>query len=124
MATLTDYLNSINKKTLYIEQDEVEMDYPAFIINRGMSQFIDTVIYANEMNMFPECPKNLQYLFYYNSVPKKSRFSKWAKKSKIKDIDVIKEFYNYSDAKAEEALKILTDKQVEDIKDRLFKGGR
>lgn len=124
MATLSDILNSLNKKSTYLNVKEVELDYTPFIINRGMSYFIDTIMYANEMNQYSDCPKYAQYKFYYNGIQKKSRFSKWHKKSKMKNLDIIKEYYNYSDSKAEEALSLLTDEQIESIKDRLFKGGK
>ena len=46
------------------------------------------------------------------------------KASKQKDLEVVKEYYGYSNEKAKEALSILTDKQIEDIKISLSKGGR
>jgi len=124
MANLSDILNSINKKTTFISEEEINLDYTPFIINKGMSYFIDTIMFANEMNLHSETPKYAQYRFYYHALNKKSRFSKWHKKNELKDIDIIKEYYNYSDTKAEQALALLNDEQIEEIRNRLFKGGK
>jgi hypothetical protein len=42
----------------------------------------------------------------------------------LKNIEYVKEYYGYSNEKAKEALSILNDKQLEDIKISLSKGGR
>ena len=46
------------------------------------------------------------------------------KASKLKDLDVVKQYYGYSNKKASEALNILTKSQIDYIKERLYKGGR
>ena len=61
--------------------------------------------------------------FYINSVRKKKRFSPFIIASKLKDIDLIKEFYGFSNDKAKDALKILSKEQIKIIKEKLFKGG-
>ena len=51
MTELKDWLNSINqnKKNLYEEDPDIK--YPAYIVNRCMSGHLDTVLFANEMNL-------------------------------------------------------------------------
>ena len=63
--SLSDYLNSINqnKKNIIVDED-TEKAYPPFIVNKCLSGFLDTVLYANEMNMYPHLDKKLQYDFY------------------------------------------------------------
>ena len=122
-SALSNILASINKKSSSMSKDDVELDYVPYIINRGMSYFSDTVMFANEMNMHPETPKYLQYLFYFTGIRKKSRFSKWHKKTKVDDIDIIKEYYGYSDTKAMEALQLLSSDDIDVMRERLFKGG-
>ena len=124
MPALFDILNSINNKTPLLTQEEIDRDYPAFMVNRGLSFFMDTVLYAAEMNRHADTPPYAQYLFYYHGTYKKRRFSKWHKKAAMDNIDIVKEYYHYSDTKAEEALAILTDDQIEEIKTRLYKGGK
>ena len=56
-------------------------------------------------------------------IPRK-RFSPWGKKEKVKDLEIVKEFYGYSTEKAVQALRLLSPEQIEFIKDKLNKGGK
>ena len=126
MTELKDWLNSINqtKKHLIDEDPSLEKEYPPYIVNRCFSGHIDTLMFANEMNKYNFLPKKLQYDFFINIVRPRKRFSPWGKKEKVKDIELVKEFYGYSTEKAMQALRILTDNQLEIIKDKLNKGGK
>lgn len=121
-----DFLNAINstKQDLF-EDPQAEKDYNPYMVNNGLSYFYDTVLIANELNIYPEIPKRRQFAFLNNSVSKKKRFSKWNKKeASSDDIELVSEFYSCSNSKAIEYLKILNDDQVEEIKKLLEKGGR
>ena len=123
-----DIINSIshNKKNLLIgtENDEVaEKDYPAFLVNKGMSYFPDTILYANEVNRLSHLDNLLQYSYLLNSIRPVKRFAKWAKKSDSVDLDAIKEYYGYSNEKAYQALGLLSKDQLNSIKEQLEKGG-
>ena len=122
---LKDWLNSINfnKQDLIKEDPDREKKYPAFIINKCLSGFLDTIMFANEMNLFHQLPNKLQYDFYLNSLRKKKRFSPWLRKEKIKDLDLVKQYYGYSNEKAMQALTILNTKQLDYIRERLDVGG-
>lgn len=122
---LKDWLNSINlnKQDLTDEDPEAIKKYAPFIINKCMSGHIDTVMLANEMNLSHGLDKYLQYKFYLNIVRKRKRFSPWLKKDKIKDLELVKKYYNYSNSKAEQALKILTKDQLEYIRLKFDTGG-
>ena len=128
MYELKDYLNSVNhqKKTLMEEEGDVfwEKRYPAFIVNKCLSGLADAVLFANEMNCLHWLDNKLQYDFYLHGLPKKKRFAKWMKASKLKDLDLIKEHFGYSNEKAKVALEILTKEQVEDIRKIRSHGGR
>ena len=124
---LKDYLNSINftKEYLMDEQDpQWEKKYTSFIINKCMSGFVDTIMFANEMNLNHQLPSKLQYDFLLNTVRKRKRFSPWLKKEKIEDLDVVKSYYGYSNEKAQQALKILSKEQIAFIKQKLDVGGK
>jgi hypothetical protein len=124
---LKDYLNSINfsKEYLMDEQDpQWEKKYAPFIINKCMSSHIDTIIFANEMNINHQLPSKLQYDFFINIVRKRKRFSPWIKKEKIQDLDAVKSYYGYSNEKAQQSLKILTKEQIAFIKQKLDVGGK
>ena len=122
---LKDWLNSINqtKKNLIDEDPSLEKDYAPYIINRCFSGHIDCLMYANEMNMHNSLDKKLQYDFFINTLRIKKRYSPWIRKDKIKDLDVVKSYYGYSNEKAEQALKILNKDQINFIKQRLETGG-
>ena len=121
---LKDYLNSINLKTSDMTFDERAMKkYPAFVINKCMAQHIDTVMHANEMNSCPQLRNDMQYSFFIHSVRKSKRFSPWAKKSTNPDLDIVKQYYNYSTEKAEQALKLLSKEEIQVIRSKLSVGG-
>lgn len=125
MATLGEFLKSINKKTDVVDDLEVEHDYSGFFINRSMSYFLDTIFYANEMNMISRnCPKIQQYMFYYNGVRKRNRFSRWSKPEKeSKKIKLIKESYGYNTEQAENVLPLLPTHELVRLAKLNFKGG-
>ena len=127
MYELKEYLNAINftKKNLMDSDDELwKKKYPAFIVNKLLSAFSDTVMLVNEMNRNHFLDKDMQFHFLINSIRARKRFSPFLRASKLKDLDVVKEYYGYSNEKAKAALDILTKDQVKLIKEKLFKGGK
>lgn len=120
-----DYLNSINdtKKDIMID-DITEKAYNSFIVNRSLSYFPDTVQFANIMNQYHHLDKKLQFAFLINIIRKKKRFSKWFKPDVESDIEVVKEYYGYSNEKARQVLPLLSPEQITIIKQKVYKGGR
>ena len=121
---LKDYLNSINYTKDYLMDPDWEKNYPTYVINKCMSHHMDTIVFANEMNRYPNLDKRLQYDFYIHTVRPKRRFSPWAKKQQVKDLDLVKKYYGYSSEKANQALRILTPDQLNYIRQKLSKGGK
>ena len=120
-----DYLNAINytKKDIMVD-DIVEKQYNPFMVNRGLSYFQDTVLMANEMNQYEHLDNRLKFDFLINIVRKRKRFSKWNKPEVATDLDVIKEYYGYSNEKARMVHNLLTDNQITELRRKVFKGGR
>jgi hypothetical protein len=121
-----DYLPAINhtKKNLMNSDDPMwEKKYPAFMVNKVLSGFQDTIILCNEMNRNHFLDRDMQFQFLLNSIRQKKRFTPFLRASKIKDIECVKEYYGYSNEKAKSALDILTKEQLKLIKERLYKGG-
>ena len=121
-----DFVNEINygKKDLF-EDGQSEKDYVPFIVNKALSYFADTVLYANEVNQHNQLPKQWQFDFLRLSIGKKRRFSKWIKKAdRSSDLALISQYYKYSMRKAAEVLDLLTADQIEAIKRDLDKGGK
>ena len=106
-------------------QDELDYkDYTPFVVNRALSYHMDCVLYANEMNLHPQLEKDLQYQYLLNTIrPMKRKFQPWQKSEVDKNIDCVKTYFGYSNQKAKEALRILNDEQIAEIKRRTDKGG-
>ena len=85
---------------------------------------MDTLAFANEMNLYSGLDKKLQYDFLINIVRPRKRFSPWGKKQKIDDLDLVKQYYGYSNEKAKQALRILSPQQLDYIRTKLNKGGK
>ena len=124
MTELKDWLNSINfTKENLMEDPSVIKDYAPYIINRCLSGHLDCIMFVNEMNKYAFLDKDMQYNFYLNTLRKKKRFSPWLRKEKVTDLEIIKQYYGYSNEKASQALKILSPEQINFIKQRLDIGG-
>lgn len=120
-----DYLNSINYTKEDIMIDDIsEKKYSAFMVNRGLSFFYDTVVIANEMNQKPYMDNKLQYDFLRSIVRKKKRFSSWAKAEKIDRVEDVMEYYGYSREKALQVLPLLKGDQLDYIRKKISKGGK
>ena len=120
-----EYVNAINttKKDIMID-DLAEKAYNPFIINRSLSYFNDTVLMANEMNINHHLDNRLQFDFFINIVRKKKRFSKFMKPETVSDVEVVKEYYGYNNEKARQALSLLTSEHINELKKKVYKGGR
>ena len=126
MTELKEWLNSINfsKTNLLDEDPDAKKDYAPFVINRCLSGHLDCILFANEMNKNHFLDKDMQYTFYLNTLRKKKRFSPWLRKDQIKNLDLIKQYYGYSNEKAKQVLNILTKEQLSFMRDRLETGGK
>jgi hypothetical protein len=106
-------------------KDELDYkDYVPFVVNRALSFHQDCVLYANELNLNPGMDKDMQYLFYLNTIRSmKRKFQPWQKTSTDKNIEAVKTYFGYSNEKAKEALRILTEEQIAEIIIKTDKGG-
>lgn len=124
MANPFDYITSISSTKNDMMEDELgEKEYNAFMVNRGLSYFPDTIMHANEMNMLAHVDKKLQYQYLLNSIRPRKRFSKWAKKKDDADLQMVMEYFGYNIDKAKSALSILSPDDVKNIKEKMNKGG-
>lgn len=119
-----DFVKDIQHAQKNLIVDEwTEKQYNPYIVNRALGFSADTVIQANEMNARPGLSKKLQVLFLLNTIRPKKRFTPWVKAEKIRDLDNVKRYYGYSNAKARSVLKVLTATQLDYIRERLNTGG-
>lgn len=123
MKTPFEYVDCIlNKKK--VPDDEDYKNYNPFIVNRALSYHLDCVPYVNEMNLYPSVDKDMQFHYYLNSIRSmKRKFQPWQKSETDLKIESVKKYFGYSNEKAKDALRILTDEQVAEIIRRTTKGG-
>ena len=119
-----DFIKAINdSKNVMKDTSLAEKDYIPFLINRGLSFFHDTVIQVNEMNRLHFLDNKLQFDYLLNNIRPRKRWSKWLKPDKIDNLELVKEYFGFGNEKAKEALEVLTNENIEEIKSKLAKGG-
>lgn len=126
MPGVFDYVNSINssKEDLFSSNEEyAEKEYVPFIVNKSLSYFVDSILYANEINHYPHLSNKQQYHYLLHSISKGKRFSKWSKREITEDLQAISDYYKYSYTRAAEVLKIINKNDLDMIKQKLQKGG-
>lgn len=125
MASSKNFFDAITyTKEDIFTPEEIEKDYNPFIINRMLSQYSELVLVANELNISGKLNKKLHFNFLMGIVPKKKRRVLYVEKKSNEDLSVVMAYYNVSEDKAEFYLRLLKPEQIDDIKDRLNKGGR
>ena len=119
-----DYVTAITSSKKNIMVDDIdERKYNAFIVNRALALFPDTVLFANEMNVNHHIDNRLQFDFLLHAVRKKFRKTQWIKEIKVEDIEAVKEYYGYSNEKAKAVMNLLSKDQIREIKQFIYKGG-
>jgi len=119
-----DFVNSIHySKDNLIVDEWSEKQYNPFIINKSLSFGSDTVIQANEMNSRPHLSKKMQYDFLRSSIRPRKRFNKWIKSEKSEKIMLIQQYYKYNTDKACQVADLISDEQLNTIKNKMFTGG-
>ena len=124
---LSDYLNAINwTKVNLLDGTDLtwEKKFPPYVINRCLSQHVDSIMMANEMNQRHSLTKRLQFHFLLNSIRKRKRYSKWLKNEECQKVNVVKEYFGYSERKAREVVSLLSDSDIEEMAKYLYRGGK
>jgi hypothetical protein len=117
------------KSVTYTKEDLLEDNpsniggYVPFIVNKALSYHADTIMYAAEMNRYHTLDNDKQYKFYINTLRKSKRFAKWVKKTSSDDLEAVQNYYGYSRQKAQQALLLLTEEQLAQIRQALDTGG-
>jgi hypothetical protein len=119
-----EYVKAVNSGKDIMLDDLDEKAYNGFLVNRNLSYFHDTVLIANEMNRMAHVGGRLQFDFLLNTVRKKKRFSKWAKASKPESLEIVKEYYGYSNDKARQIMHLITPEHLSFMEQKLYKGGK
>lgn len=105
--------------------DSADKAYVPFMINRGLSYFQDTVLYANEMNRYAALPSRMQYDFYRHGLRPRKRFSKWFKKlDDGADVQLCMHAYECNAERAREIVSILNSDQLTQLRKQYDRGGK
>jgi hypothetical protein len=75
------------------------------------------------MNRLPHTDKNMQFEYLLTSIRKNKRYSKWLRRESEENLDLVKQFYGYSDTKAREILDIITEDDIIWMKQMIDTGG-
>ncbi|MBT4995452.1 MAG: DNA polymerase clamp loader subunit A [Hellea sp.] len=123
-----DFMNaaSFSKDDLIANHENPEMAenlYVPYIVNRGFTNFEDSILHANEMNQRAHLFKDAQFQYYRGVLRKRKRFSKWPKADKSKDLDAIQEVYQCNRTIAKLYLKALSTADLKEVHSKLSTGG-
>ena len=123
-----DFMNaaSFSKEDLIRNSDipeHTEKMYTPYVVNRGFTNFEDTILHANEMNMRHGLFDAAQFDYYKAVLGKRKRFSKWPKADKDINLDAIQKVYECNRTVAKQYLKVLNKEQLETIHDKINEGG-
>jgi hypothetical protein len=114
-----DYVNSITTtKQHMLEGDaDAEKRYNAYLVNRSLSYFVDTIFLANSMNTNAHVDNRMQYDYLFYAVNKKRRFSKWHKpeSNNQSEIEAIKTVFGYNENRARQVFNILKPQDIKKI---------
>jgi hypothetical protein len=120
-----DYLNAAYKKEGFdtlINNRFFETSYNKFLVCRALSQFPETIGYAEVMNELSDIPNELHFRILYTLLPRKKQYGRWAKADVVTErIKTISEFYQVNLRKAEEYSRLLSESQWNYIKESMEK---
>lgn len=124
---LWDFINDINGKHENLmrgtDNDQLaEKTYVPYIVNKQMSYFPDTIMYAQQMNR-SSVDNIMAYEYYLNSIRPRKRFAKWSKRQESEDLNLVRRHYGYDYNKAEQALALLSPQDLQNLREKYSEGG-
>src|ERR1035437_1575436 len=99
------------------DKDEVLATYPAWVINKALSNTMDTMFFSAEMNRYSALDNDMQYAFYLNGIPKGKRFGKWNKidTSEKELLNNVCRLYSVNTIVAKQYLTLLSEEEKQRI---------
>ncbi len=108
-----------------LDSEEEEKTYNAFVVNRALSQHIDCIFHAQEMNLNGHLDKKLQYDYLFHTIKRyKRKYQKWAKADDNDGLSIIMKYYNCSIGKAKILKSVLSEDQIKVLESRMDVGGK
>ena len=114
-----DFIKSVSntKKDLMKDNPDNAKSYKAYVVNHGLSFYPDTVLIANDMNMYPDIPVESQYYYYMGAIRKGNRYSEWHKLKKNEDLDLVQKVYQVRREIAKQYLKLLSADALKQLRE-------
>lgn len=123
MDLFKDIVPSILQTKEYILTEDAEKEYSSYVVNKALSQHIDCIFHVAAINNNLDARLHYDYLFH--SIKKYKRpYHKWFKNIQDSDIEIIKKYYNCSNAIAKTYSSILTAQEILVLQERLDEGGK
>jgi len=120
-----DLKKAIDQKDPVEWDDAVEKIYVPFLVNRAYSFNQQTILFAAELNKYPNISKKQHFDFLFQGLPKSKRYDKWEKQeTDHNDVLMIQSYYDINITEARRRHHLLTTEQLDDIRTRTRKGGR
>jgi hypothetical protein len=105
--------------------DSPDRAYVPFMVNRGLSYFKDTVMFANEMNRYAALPSKMQYDFLRNGIRPRKRFSKWGKRADdTADVQLLMKHYTCNAERAREVIAFYPEEELAKLRKQYDRGGK
>jgi hypothetical protein len=118
-----DIVNSINNKDYLYDEFIFKKEYKQYTILQAFSYYPDTIMLVNELNMYGGISNKEHYDFLFNATTKRNRRSKWFKNRKDNIVAELSVAYQVSEHKMQEILHVLTEDQINYLKEKIEKGG-
>ena len=112
------FVTAINSGNNAMKSEELisEKDYKPWITNKVYSNYVDTCLIANEMNIMPKLDNLMQFDFFLNSVRQKKRPPLWNKSVKANEnTKKVAEFYSINITEASKYMNLMTEDQLDSI---------
>jgi hypothetical protein len=106
-----------------IFDENTKNDYSSYMMNKIFSTYYDTILYANEANMFHNIPDEQNFNYYRGSLRSKNRYAKWVKPAKKDDLKLIQRLYDCDLKIAEQYLELLSEDDITALHELSSVGG-
>lgn len=123
---LFDILNDLCVGKFGIVNRDTMKGYNPFVIGQGLSQHLDTVLLAYELNKHGVTDPLMHHDYLMATVKPKKRYGKWAK-AEVKDeetISLLANHFEVSHEQAEEYMNIISSDDLHTIKQQYDEGGK
>lgn len=120
MSDLFDVLDdlTVHKTEFDSSNEEYRKQYPPFMVNRFVSMTELYIPIVNEVNMYPDIPKEAHHRYFSTILPKRKHFFKYIKKAKDfsqAEKELICEYFECSMNDADRYINTMSEDEIKQI---------